>query len=937
MLFGRDAERAHLEQLLDGAASSAVGCILQGKPGIGKTTVWRAAVESARQRGYQVLETAPSEPDSVLAFSGLNDLLDRISDGVLETLPDAQADAMRAALLAGDLPNGSRDMQALPRAVLGVLRALAAAGPVLIAIDDEQWLDPASARVLAFALCRLREEAIVVILARRPEPESTLSTELGRRFGGRGLETIQIAPLPAGALKMLLEARLNRTISRPLLRRIHRGAAGNPLYALAIALELEARHANGERADELPVPRTLSDAIELRLGHLDPRASTAMLAVAALSQPTLAMLQAAIPEFTLSDLESAEAAGVIEISGGRVRFTHPVLASTHYASAPSSMRRELHRVLATVIDDEQERATHIALGAEAPDREIADTLEGAAAVAARRGATEAAAQLLEDAARLTPMDQARAWTERIIAAAEHRFSSGDVSRAREMLEEVMPELAGGPLRARARVQLASILGDEPTASIELLEAALADVGDDDGWRVKIEAELCSAAPSAGRLADARVHAASALSTAERLGDPDLTARALGDLLVSSVCTGEPMRQDVLTRLSDMQDCTAMTTYHQPNTTMGLALYWAGDIEAARPLLERAAQQCLTRGEEWDRLGVLLTLAHLEWDAGNQLLAERHRRAAEEAIGEFGEGLLWLVSLDARYALERGELAEAWAKADQGLALAEQKSRAWQTTGLVQILAGVELASGRPEPAHGRLEWLRELLTTSGFGPAGQAKATVWSQDIEALVALGRLEEAEAVLAELRLRAQFCDTPFVDALASHCEGVLLAARGDLAAAIGAMDRALAAHAHSQRPYEHGHTLLEKGSIERRAKRKAAAKQTLEQALATLEPLGARVWLSRTHDELSRIGLRRSTASDGLTPAQTRVAELVAAGHTNPEISRKLHMSLRTVESHLSRVYREYGVRSRSQLTAALAAPAGAVSVADSGASERTYQV
>ena len=198
---------------------------------------------------------------------------------------------------------------------------------------------------------------------------------------------------------MLLEARLNRTISRPLLRRIHRSAGGNPLYALAIALELEARHANGERADELPVPRTLSDAIELRLGHLDPRASAAMLAVAALSQPTLAMLQAAIPEFTLSDLESAEAAGVIEISGGRVRFTHPVLASTHYASAPSSTRRELHRVLATVIDDEQERATHIALGAEAPDREIADMLEDAAAVAARRGATEAAAQLLEDAAR----------------------------------------------------------------------------------------------------------------------------------------------------------------------------------------------------------------------------------------------------------------------------------------------------------------------------------------------------------------------------------------------------------------------------------------------------------------------------------------------------------------------------------------------------------
>ena len=146
----------------------------------------------------------------------------------------------------------------------------------------------------------------------------------------------------------------------------------------------------------------------------------------------------------------------------------------------------------------------------------------------------------------------------------------------------------------------------------------------------------------------------------------------------------------------------MTTYHQPNTTMGLALYWAADPEQARPLLERAAQQALTRGEEWDRLGVLLTLAHLEWDAGNQALAERHRQLAEEGSGEFGEGLLWLVSLDARYALERGDLAEARAKADHGLAMAEHTSRVWQIAGLVQILAfrraGVRPPRAGPRPA-----------------------------------------------------------------------------------------------------------------------------------------------------------------------------------------------------------------------------------------------
>jgi DNA-binding NarL/FixJ family response regulator len=194
---------------------------------------------------------------------------------------------------------------------------------------------------------------------------------------------------------------------------------------------------------------------------------------------------------------------------------------------------------------------------------------------------------------------------------------------------------------------------------------------------------------------------------------------------------------------------------------------------------------------------------------------------------------------------------------------------------------------------------------------------VWSLDVEALIALGRLDEAEGVLGELRSRAHVCGVDSLHALAARCEGLLRAAHGDLAAALDAMERAVAADLLRSRPVEHGRTLLEKGSIERRARRKAAAKQTLEEALAILEPLGAEIWASRARDELSRIGIRRAKATDGLTPAQTRVAELVAAGSTNRQIARELHMSLRTVESHLTRIYRQHGVTSRSQLMATLA--------------------
>ena len=237
-VVGREAERARIEQTLDQAVGGPVGLCLEGAPGIGKTTVWREGVGLARERDLRVIATVPSEADRGLAFSGLGDLFSGSAQELLSALPVRQGRALSAALFLGEA-EPEVDPEALPRAVLGVVRGLASEGPLVVAIDDEQWLDPASARVLAFALRRLREEPVAVLLARRPAVDSVLWPELERGYGGAGLSVHVLRPLPAAAVGRLVEKQVGRPVMRSLQERIYEVSGGNPLYALAIADELE--------------------------------------------------------------------------------------------------------------------------------------------------------------------------------------------------------------------------------------------------------------------------------------------------------------------------------------------------------------------------------------------------------------------------------------------------------------------------------------------------------------------------------------------------------------------------------------------------------------------------------------------------------------------------------------------------------------------------
>jgi DNA-binding NarL/FixJ family response regulator len=235
-----------------------------------------------------------------------------------------------------------------------------------------------------------------------------------------------------------------------------------------------------------------------------------------------------------------------------------------------------------------------------------------------------------------------------------------------------------------------------------------------------------------------------------------------------------------------------------------------------------------------------------------------------------------------------------------------------------VLASIALWTGEPAEAHELLHAVREPFTAKGFGFVGSLSLPLWSWDAEALTACGRLDEAQEIIGDLLQRSRTAENPNGIAIAERCRGLLLAARGEIPGAIEAMDAALASHAQRTLRPELARTLLEKGALQRRAKQKNAAKRSLESALEMFSAIGAPMWEERTRDQLARIGLRRPVVTEGLTPAQQRVAELVAAGMSNREIAATLYMSTRSVESHLTKTYRELGIRSRSQLATALAA-------------------
>ena len=917
-LIGRGSELEVLNRFLAEVTCGPVAVLIAGEAGIGKTVLWKAASQEAVGLGHQLLVARPAESETNLPFAGLADLLEDVAGSVLSDLPAPQQRALEVALLSADDEGRPVDQRTLSVAVLGTLRSLARTGPVVLAVDDIQWLDPPSVRVLQFVVRRLGDAPVGVLLSLRSEPGATDALDLTRALPEDRLIRLPLGPLSVGALHQLVAARLKLHLSHSVIVRLHQASGGIPFFALELARALAGREATLKPGRPLPVPEDLRSLVRGRFQSLSADARRAVLVIAAAHQPSAELVGEVLGPGADPGLAEAQAAGVLEVENNRVRLAHPLLGSTAYLEAGPDERRTLHAALSRVATDPAERARHLALAAEGPDVEVAAALEAAATIVSARGAPDAAADLAEQASELTP-GFGRDRHRRTVAAAGYHFYSGDLVRARTLLEQVVTSIGPGGDRADALRLLGEVryYGDSIDAAIPLLRQALDEGGSDPELVSIAELDLALALVQSGKFLEGQPHAHAALSSAEPLGRPGLVARALAVVVVVDFLVGEGLDSDRLERaLALEQHQYPSVMWMRPRFVAPIVRMWMGRLDEARAGFAVLREDLAERGEEASLPMMEIHAVHTECLAGDLVMARAHADASLEASLEGGAEVARACAFTAQAMVHAhtGEAEAARRQAADAVASFRRAGFPMHVVWPLRALGVLELSLGDAAATHHILGPLTDVVTASGLAEPGGAPYV--PDEIEALVGLGHLDAAGDLLVWLERGGLAHDRPWALATAGRCRALLSAARGDLDGAMDAVTAALVQHQRVPMPLERARTLLVKGQLHRRRKEKRAAKDTLTEALSVFERSGAVLWAERVKHDLDRVGLRPAAPLD-LTATEAQVADLAGAGLPTRTIAEQMFMSAKTVEGVLSRIYRKLGVHSRAELATSLA--------------------
>ena len=831
-------------------------------------------------------------------------------DETLPLLVPLQRRALESALLLREAGRSPPEPRVLGLALVSVVHALAQEGPLLVAIDDVQWVDASSADVLTFMLRRLEDEPVGVLATARGRTVQA-PLELDRAFAE--FRRLSVEPLSVGAIHRLLWGRLALTLSRPTLIRVYETTGGNPFFALELGREIVDGSIRAD-ADDVSLPESLRALVADRLGALPARVGEMLVAVAALAAPSVTLLEP-LGRTAVDDIEVARERGVLEFDGDRIRFTHPLLAPACYAAMPLHRRRRVHRRLADLNVDPEERARHLAIAAPGVDEEIAAALDTAAAHARGRGAAQAAAELAERAVALTPAAAVEDIGRRRITAAGLCADAGDMTKARALLEEVVESAAPGPLRAEGLCQLAQVRAgtDGNPIAMELLLRALAEPGVDSRQRATILGSLASMASVGGNSGGAAQYATAGLELAEELAEPETLVFALAKFAEITFWRTGCIRRDILDRAIEIHRGIDGGLSSDPRGTLAHQLGRAERYDESRAIWRELIAEGVERDYP-DLAFFQFFLARMEVGSGEWEIAAQLCDEAMEVARQTGREVIEplcrmiLAEIDAY----RGEV-ESTTTAEL-LRAADRLGYGGATHRLNRALASHELSRDDPRAA-----WRQVAPLFDGIGELDEVTAQLaGSVAIEALIAIGDLGTAKRLLKRLDERAADADTA-LRSLAHRCRGLLLSVRGDHERAIAELEAAAVEPDPPQgmNPFEHARTLLLLGRVRRHAQHKRAARETLERALEIFQRLGARSWADKTRSELRRIGGR--IASEGqLSETERRIVELVVAGRRNREVAAELSLSPNTIAWNLSKVYRKLGVTSRTELAASIAA-------------------
>lgn len=888
--------------------------MIEGPAGAGKTAFLQSVLSQATRDGYQVLQSHPAEVETKLSFVGLRDLLDRDFDEIAETLPVRQRRALATALFLEE--SDDTGPAVVSAATLGAIRAMASRKQVLIVVDDLPWMDPATRGVLGFVLRRLQDEPVrAVFSARCDSPEDGESVA---KAIGVATTPIWLEPLSFGAIQLLVRRRCGLVLPRPTMRLLYDACAGNPFYALEIARRIADRGGSLRPGRPLDLPEDLRKLVGERIEALGPATRTVLPTAAALGRPTIVNLIAVIGDAAVVEaaVGDAVAHGVFRTDGDRIEFTHPMLAAAAYHDLPPQERRRMHLELARLTHDTEERAHHLALGAERPSEELARALDDAATMAASRGAPASAAGFAEEAASATPSGQVAEKRRRQVTAAVHHFEAGDTSLALDLLDQVTADEAAGPVRSVAAVRMGRILlfCDELRRAAGFFRRAIESSDASPSVRAEAEEGLAwSLLLAREDLEEASLQARRAVKAslgAETVSMHREEALAVAGLV--AVLLGQAAGADLVTEaIQQVGERRFNRVIRHPLWASAVRRIWMDDLIGGREELLTLRQLILEGGDESSLPRVLLALSHAylllgDWEAAVKC-AREGKEAADDAGQEPQAGmLLWTASMVDAYT---GKLDVARDAASRRLAHALEAGHVVATMANRWTLGFCALSAGNLEEAYTHLSVLAEGHEAAGVEEPGALR---FVPDLIAVsIRLGRIDEARRLLARYLAQANTTGRVSAQLAAARCQGLLAAAEGRLDEAAQVLRDAVDNQDASTWPFEHARSQLAFGAVLRRSQRRAEARGMLSEAADAFERLGATAWAVQAHEELARIGGRVPSRWQ-LTPAEAKIADLVAEGRTNKEVAAELFVTVKTVETSLTRIYRKLGVRSRTAL-------------------------